>query len=88
MSFSRLASISAAIVFSATVAHAQNGLVVGSGNFFSPIVRDLDKAVAFYRDGLGLEVQGEPGNADTNVPLRNMFGLPGAGSTFCACVRR
>ena len=27
------------------------GPVVGSGNFFSPIVGDLDKAVAFYRDG-------------------------------------
>ena len=54
------------------------GLVVGSGNFFSPIVRDLDKAVAFYHDGLGLEVQGEPGNADGNAPLRDMFGLPDA----------
>ena len=33
---------------------APTGLVVGSGNFFSPIVGDLGKAVAFYRDGLGL----------------------------------
>ena len=33
------------------------GLVVGSGNFFSPIVSNLDKAVAFYRDGLGLTAQ-------------------------------
>jgi catechol 2,3-dioxygenase-like lactoylglutathione lyase family enzyme len=57
---------------------ASGGLVVGNGNFFSPIVRDLDKAVAFYRDGLGLEVQGEPGNADNNEILRNMFGLPSA----------
>jgi catechol 2,3-dioxygenase-like lactoylglutathione lyase family enzyme len=54
------------------------GLVVGSGNFFSPIVADLDRAVAFYRDGLGLDVQGAPANADTNPALRNMFGLPGA----------
>jgi catechol 2,3-dioxygenase-like lactoylglutathione lyase family enzyme len=54
------------------------GLIVGSGNFFSPIVRDLDKAVAFYRDGLGLDVQGAPANADTNPALRNMFGLPDA----------
>jgi catechol 2,3-dioxygenase-like lactoylglutathione lyase family enzyme len=57
---------------------APTGLVVGSGNFFSPIVRDLDTAVAFYRDGLGLQVQGEPGNAADNLPLRNMFGLPDA----------
>jgi catechol 2,3-dioxygenase-like lactoylglutathione lyase family enzyme len=53
-------------------------LVVGSGNFFSPIVSDLDKAVAFYRDGLGLDVQGTPANADANPALRNMFGLPDA----------
>lgn len=54
------------------------GLVVGSGNFFSPVVADLDAAVAFYRDGLGLDVQGPPADADDNLPLRNMFGLPDA----------
>jgi catechol 2,3-dioxygenase-like lactoylglutathione lyase family enzyme len=54
------------------------GLIVGSGNFFSPIVANLEKAVAFYRDGVGLETMGEPSNADTNLPLRNMFGLPDA----------
>jgi catechol 2,3-dioxygenase-like lactoylglutathione lyase family enzyme len=54
------------------------GLVVGSGNFFSPIVGNLDKAVAFYRDGLGLDVQGAPANAETNPALRDMFGLPNA----------
>ncbi len=53
-------------------------LVVGAGNFFSPIVSDLNAAVAFYRDGLGFEVQGAPGDADTNPALRNMFGLPDA----------
>ncbi|HVY66110.1 MAG TPA: VOC family protein [Gammaproteobacteria bacterium] len=78
----RLASI-LLFGFLTTAAHAQQapaptGLVVGSGNFFSPIVRDLDKAVAFYRDGLGLETQGEPGNADKNENLRRMFGLPEA----------
>jgi catechol 2,3-dioxygenase-like lactoylglutathione lyase family enzyme len=57
---------------------APTGLVVGSGNFFSPIVADLDATVAFYRDGLGLEVQGPPANADANPALRNMFGLPDA----------
>jgi len=55
-----------------------DGLVIGAGNFFSPIVSNLDKAIAFYRDGLGLEVTGQPSNADENAPLRNMFGLPGA----------
>jgi predicted enzyme related to lactoylglutathione lyase len=54
------------------------GIIVGSGNFFSPIVSDLDKAIAFYRDGLKLDVQGPPANADQNPALRNMFGLPDA----------
>jgi catechol 2,3-dioxygenase-like lactoylglutathione lyase family enzyme len=59
-------------------APAPTGLIVGSGNFFSPIVSDLDKAMAFYRDGLGLDIPGAPANAETNAPLRNMFGLPDA----------
>jgi catechol 2,3-dioxygenase-like lactoylglutathione lyase family enzyme len=83
-------SITAALAIVVTAgafnAHAQQpadppaptGIVVGSGNFFSPIVRDLDRALAFYRDGLGLEVRGEPGDATDNLPLRNMFGLPDA----------
>src|SRR6185436_11639550 len=53
-----------------------SGLVVGAGNFFSPIVSNLEQGIAFYRDGLGLE--GQPSNADDNAPLRDMFGLPGA----------
>ena len=77
-----------ALAAAATLARAQvppaqdgpapTGLVVGSGNFFSPIVGDLEKAVAFYRDGLGLDVQGAPANADANPALRRMFGLPDA----------
>jgi catechol 2,3-dioxygenase-like lactoylglutathione lyase family enzyme len=55
-----------------------SSIVIGSGNYFSPIVRDLDKAIAFYRDGLGLEVAGPPGDASANPALRNMFGLPDA----------
>jgi len=71
-------------VFGAALVHAQApavsapglGLVVGAGNFFSPIVSNLEKGIGFYRDGLGLEVTGEPSNADDNAPLRDMFGLP------------
>jgi catechol 2,3-dioxygenase-like lactoylglutathione lyase family enzyme len=84
-------SILAVLIVEAGTAHAQGqapgpggppaapaptGLVVGSGNFYSPIVADLEKAVAFYRDGLGFDVQGEPTNFDNNPPLRAMFGLP------------
>ena len=72
----------ATILFASTLLRAQapepTGLIVASGNFFSPIVGDLDKAIAFYRDGLGLDIQGAPANAEQNAPLRNMFGLPDA----------
>jgi predicted enzyme related to lactoylglutathione lyase len=57
---------------------APTGLIVGSGNFFSPIVSNLDRAVAFYRDAVGLDITGNPANADQNAPLRDMFGLPDA----------
>jgi catechol 2,3-dioxygenase-like lactoylglutathione lyase family enzyme len=54
------------------------GLVVGSGNYFSPITANLEKAVAFYRDGLGLDAQAEPSDLSSNAPLMAMFGLPNA----------
>lgn len=79
----------ACVLLSAAPVHAQpaagppagpapTGLVVGSGNFYSPIVAKLEEAVAFYRDGIGFEVQGEPTNADNNPQLRAMFGVPNA----------
>src|SRR5213592_3409020 len=71
-------AIALALILLPSFVQAQNGLIVGSGNFFSPIVADLDKAIAFYRDGLGLDIQGTPANAEQNAPLRNMFGLPDA----------
>jgi catechol 2,3-dioxygenase-like lactoylglutathione lyase family enzyme len=85
-SYARL-SMLAVLMAGAGGAHAQpagapapapTGLVVGSGNFYSPIVANLDDAVAFYRDGVGFEVQGEATNADANPQLRAMFGLPDA----------
>src|SRR5262245_47419910 len=83
----RLAAV-AVFAFAAAFAHAQpaaspptgpapTGLVVGSGNFYSPIVANLEDAIAFYR-AVGFEFQGEPANADANLPLRQMFGLPDA----------
>jgi catechol 2,3-dioxygenase-like lactoylglutathione lyase family enzyme len=81
--------LAAALVFTAGLAHAQpaqnspsgpapTGLAVGSGNFYSPIVANLEEAIRFYRDGVGFEFQGEPANADANPQLRAMFGLPDA----------
>ena len=85
---SRLAFI-VGLVLAAGVVHAQpatspptgpapTGLVVGSGNFYSPIVANLEEAIRFYRDGIGFEFMGEPANADANPQLRAMFGLPDA----------
>ena len=78
----RMLAFALSLVAVAGSANAQPGaaaeIVVGSGNYFSPIVRDLDASLAFYRDGLGLEVQGPPGDASANPALRNMFGLPDA----------
>jgi catechol 2,3-dioxygenase-like lactoylglutathione lyase family enzyme len=66
------------VAFAQSAPDSAAPLVVGSGNYFSPIVRDLDAALAFYRDGLGLDVQGTPGDAAANPALRAMFGLPDA----------
>src|SRR6185436_7088266 len=60
-----------------TAAPAPTGLVVGSGNYFSPIVADLEKAIAFY-GAIGFQFQGDPATADANPQLRAMFGLPDA----------
>jgi predicted enzyme related to lactoylglutathione lyase len=57
---------------------APTRLVVGSGNFYSPIVANLEEAITFYRDGIGFEFQGEPHNADANPQLKALFGLPDA----------
>jgi catechol 2,3-dioxygenase-like lactoylglutathione lyase family enzyme len=73
-----VASVLTAVTMRAQAPPAAGGLVVGSGNFFSPIVTDLDKATAFYREGLGFAVSGPPSDASSNAPLRNMFGLPDA----------
>ena len=79
-----------AFAFGSTDLHAQasaapvptgpppTGLVVGSGNYFSPIAANLEKAVAFYRDGLGLDAQAAPQDLTSNAPLMAMFGLPNA----------
>ncbi len=61
----------------------QSEQVAGSGNF-SPIVADLDKAVAFYQDAIGLEI---PANAASRAwgndsALMNFLGLPAAQIRF------
>lgn len=71
-------ALSSLLASAQPAAPAPTGLIVGSGNFFSPIVADLDKAVAFYRDGLGFEAPNPAADASNNPALRNMFGLPDA----------
>jgi len=57
---------------------ATTALVVGSENLFSPTVASLERALAFYREGVGLQAAGTPSNADMSPPLRHLFGLPSA----------
>jgi catechol 2,3-dioxygenase-like lactoylglutathione lyase family enzyme len=56
-------------------------VVVGSGNY-SPIVQDLEKAIAFYGGLLGLAVPPlqtpGPRPFSTDPAIRNMFGMPSA----------
>jgi hypothetical protein len=70
--------LGAGLVLGQGPAPAAAGLIVGSGNFFSPIVNDLERATALYRDGLGFAVTGTPSDAANNAALRSMFGLPDA----------
>ncbi len=64
---------------------APGNVVVGSGNF-SPIVRDLEKAIDFYGGLLGLTVPPAPAPGPRpfgNDPaLLKMFGMPGAELRF------
>ena len=81
------AAIMAATSFAQAPATAARGsappgdVVVGSGNY-SPIVSDLDKAIEFYGNLLGLTVP--PAQAPGPRPfsadpaIRNMFGIPSA----------
>ena len=62
----------------ATTGPTPTGIVVGSGNYFSPITANLEKAVAFYRDGLGLDAEAAPSDLTSNAPLMAMFGVPNA----------
>jgi catechol 2,3-dioxygenase-like lactoylglutathione lyase family enzyme len=52
--------------------------VVGVGPFLH-IVSDLDQSLAFYRDTLGLELTGPPGEHkfQDNPAVANLYGVPG-----------
>lgn len=56
-------------------------VVVGSGNY-SPVVRDLEKAIEFYGGLLGLAVPPAPAPGprpfSPDLAIRNMFGVPNA----------
>jgi catechol 2,3-dioxygenase-like lactoylglutathione lyase family enzyme len=59
------------------MAHAQE--VIGVGNF-SHIVADLDKALAFYHDALGLELVAPAGKFDPNPAIMKLGDTIGAQS--------
>lgn len=52
--------------------------VVGVGNFLH-MISDLDQSLAFYRDTLGLELAGPPGEHKftDNPAVANLYGVPG-----------
>ena len=52
-------------------------LVVGSEHLVGLTVASLERALAFYRDGVGLPAAGTS-NGDNNPPVRQLFGLPDA----------
>src|SRR5579862_6648151 len=61
-----------------TARHAPPGPVTGVGNFIH-VVADLDKSIEFYRDGIGLELNGAPTPRPymTNGPVSNLYDAPG-----------
>jgi catechol 2,3-dioxygenase-like lactoylglutathione lyase family enzyme len=76
----RLATAFVCIVLAfATTAFAQGPPVIGSGSF-SPIVKDLDKSLAFYRDLLGVPAppNAAPVEFGADPVLLNFLGAPKA----------
>jgi predicted enzyme related to lactoylglutathione lyase len=67
-------SIAAALFLSSVSAQ-----VVGVGNF-SHIVANSDRAIVFYRDVIGLEMAGKPGEFSPNPAIMNLGNTPGAQS--------
>ena len=55
--------------------------ILGVGNFIH-VAADLDKAIAFYRDTVGLEMTGAPGPRafSANPVVSNLYDAPGAQS--------
>jgi lactoylglutathione lyase len=53
--------------------------VAGVGNF-SHIVANMDRAIEFYRDVIGLEMSGQPGTFSGNPSIMSLGNTPGAQS--------
>jgi catechol 2,3-dioxygenase-like lactoylglutathione lyase family enzyme len=63
--------------WAATAAWAQNGDVLGAGNF-THIVSNLDKSAAFYRDVLGMELSGPVPDYGSLPEIMRLGNTPGA----------
>jgi predicted enzyme related to lactoylglutathione lyase len=79
MSTTRISIVAA--LFAASLA-AQSP-VTGVGNF-SHIVANLDRAMEFYRDLIGLEMPAKPGAFSGNPAIMNLGNTAGAQSRFAA----
>jgi catechol 2,3-dioxygenase-like lactoylglutathione lyase family enzyme len=81
MSIIRLSAVTTALLTSlaAQQAPAPAGVVAGVGNF-SHIVANMDRAIEFYRDVIGLEMPGQPGAFSGNPAIMNLGNTLGAQS--------
>jgi len=75
MSIIRISIVAALFVGSLT---AQSP-VAGVGNF-SHIVANMDRAIEFYRDVIGLDMSGQPGTFSGNPAIMSLGNTPGAQS--------
>jgi len=74
-------TVAAALLICSSFGYGQTapeGPVVGVGPFLH-MVADLDKSIAFYRDTLGLKLNGPEGDHpfSSNPAVANLYGVPG-----------
>jgi catechol 2,3-dioxygenase-like lactoylglutathione lyase family enzyme len=70
-------------IIAALFAGSLSAQITGVGNF-SHIVANMDRAIEFYRDVIGLEMSGQPGAFNGNPAILNLGNTPGAQSRFTA----
>ncbi|MCU1335498.1 MAG: hypothetical protein JWO19_1079 [Bryobacterales bacterium] len=83
MSTIRIATVAALFMGTLVAQNVAQSPIIGVGNF-SHIVANMDRAIEFYRDVIGLEMPGQPGAFSGNPAILNLGNTPGAQSRFVA----